>query len=392
MRFELKKIMWRKETLIMSGLALLFFCICIMRLETPRLAKEYRKEIATYDKPYNEIQQELHTAYREAAATDGADIVGSPERARYAVLSDLDVCANRYDRFFEERKQMLATLQEKIDTAPTEYVRKDLQKAYHAYNYAYTFRVINSSNVQIAFLQSEVVIYDIVYLLFLLVLFCGLFANETETKMNLLLYTAKRGKHRLFWNKLYAAIPILGGTAFLFTVIPFLGIWIKNGLSFCILLEPLQCVEQFRMCPYAVSILQFLLFSWGALFLVGISVLSIITACSAFFRESIPVFVISGLCIFGVFLLGVKEEWSPETARLLYRFGGFQLLDVWKYFVEYDTVNIAGLPVIRLIPAILFTMAFSLFLVMLAYGLYVRPLRRGGNKVVGIPSVNKEIR
>ncbi len=376
MRYEWKKLICRKEAVILFGLVLVFLGICIARFERPQLAKEYREEMKRYDGEYTEVRQQLEEDYQQAMKAENAGIIGTPEYNRVAVLSNLLGCVDRYDRYFEERRQMLKELQGKIDTAPTDYIKADYEKAYRAYNCAYSFRVIDSDRVMFTFFEIDEDSFDFIFLAFLLAFFSSLFVCEQETKMHLLLYPSKRGKRRLFRNKTGAAVLSLAVAAVFFAVVPFLGTWIRNGLSFRILAEPIQCVRQFEMCPYAITIFGYLLLSVGLHFLVGLFVLAVIVLCSSFLKRSLTVFVASGIPVLGLAVLGKREELAEVTSALD-KFGLLQLLDEGKYFISYDTVNIAGIPVDRIIPALLFTVVCSAVLFLLAYGGYVGMFRKG---------------
>lgn len=377
MRYELKKMIFRKEVLILSGLALVFLGICIARFETPKLAKMYREEMKRYDGEYTEIRQQLEADYQEAMKAENAGVTGTTEYYRSAVLSNLFGCGDQYDRYFEERRQMLKELQKKIGTAPIAYIKADFEKAYQAYNCAYSFRVINVNGVQITFLQMEEDSFDYIFLVFLLAFFCGLFVSERETKMDLLLYPSKKGKRKLFWNKIGGAVLTLAMTSVFFTVVPFFGTWIRNMLPLSLLWEPVQCVQRFEMCPYSISIFGYLLVSVGMHFLVGLLVLAVITLCSVWTKKSLVVFAVAGLPVMGLSVLG-KSEALAEVTKALDKLGCLQLLDEWKYFISYDTVNVAGMPVTRIVPALAFTGVLATVLLFLAYGGYVGLFRRGG--------------
>ena len=377
MKYELKKMIFREEVLILSGLALVFLGICIARFETPRLAKMYREEMKRYDGEYTEIRQQLEADYQMAMKAENAGVTGTPEYYRSAVLSNLSGCGEQYDRYFEERRQMLKELQTKIETAPTAYIKADFEKAYRAYNCGYSFRVINPNGVQITFLETEEDSFDFIFLAFLLAFFCGLFVSERETKMDLLLYPSKKGKRRLFWNKIGGAMLALVVASVFFTVVPFFGTWLRNMLPLSLIREPIQCVQRFEMSPYSISIFGYLLVSVGMHFIAGMFVFAVISLCSVWAKKSLVVFAVAGLPIIGLSVLG-KSEALAKVTKGLDKFGCLQLLDEWKYFVSYDTVNVTGVPVARIVPALAFTGVFAMFMLLLTYGGYVGMFRRGG--------------
>ena len=148
-------------------------------------------------------------------------------------------------------------------------------------------------------------------------------------------------------------------------------------LPLSLLWEPVQCVQRFEMCPYSISIFGYLMISVGLHFLAGLLVLAVISLCSVWAKKSLVVSAVAGLPIIGLSVLG-KSEALAEVTKALDKLGCLQLLDEWKYFISYDTVNVAGIPVARIVPALAFTGVLAMFMLFLAYGGYVGMFRRGG--------------
>lgn len=373
MKLECKKLIFRRESLILFLLAFLFMVIFIVRLDTygQEMSKYYNEWIAEYRMPYSEAVSYLR---EELASFDVTQPdVESDIYYEYNAISNLLYSAEKLDEHNEEIKTLLTQLERQIQNAPTEYVRRDLQKAYDLYNRAYEYHVFNTDVVQSGIWHLEETTLTYLYVLFVLAFFCGMFTIEHESGMYQLLFSSKRGKRGLFFRKVTGAVPCIIGIALLFTVIPFIGVWAKMGLSFYLLGEPIQAIDYFSLCPYALTIGQYLLLSFVMHIVVGLLIVAVLTLCSAFLKKGMQVFGVSSLFIIGSAILCTMEKTAP-TAR---KFGCCGLLKLQEYLTGYDTVNVAGIPVMRFHLAIAFTVMLSLTLLLLAYIVYTREPKGG---------------
>lgn len=371
MRFEWKKLLWRREAWILTGILVILWVLSILQFKPRFFTKEFRAELWKYSaREYREVRWEIEK--EQAAAQDSGD------ETKISVLRLASQVIKYYDTFFEKRWQLLADLEEKLKDPPTEYVRKDLQKAYRMYNKNYSFHVVNDWDIGSATGYSGREFYGYLYLFFVLALFCGLFAREKETGMELLLLSSKKGKSKLFLKKTGAAALLLVPVTFFVTVLPFLGLWLKISIPLRRLAEPIQCMSsEFQDSPYTLNVVQLLLVSCLLRLLAGLLALAVAAVCSVFLKRSLFVLLSSAVLCTGMYLAGTVKK-PVAFARLLYKMGGFGLLNPYKYFQKYDTVNVLGQPCSCLTLAILFTASFAFFLFVLAYGLYVRPLRKRG--------------
>lgn len=371
MRFEWKKLLWRREAWILIGIFVIFWVLSILQFKPAFFTKEFRAELWKYSsKEYREVRPEIE---KEQAA-----VQGSGDETRIMALRFASDVMKYYDTFFENRWRLLTDLEEKLENPSTEYIRKDLQKAYRMYNKNYSFHVVNDWDIENATAYSGREFYGYLYLFFVLALFCGLFTREKETGMELLLLSSKKGKSRLFLKKTGAAALLLVPVTFLVTVVPFLGLWLKIGIPLSRLAEPVQCMpNEFQDSPYTISIGQLLLISCLLRLLAGLLAIAVAAVCSVFLKRGLFVLLSSAVLCTGMYLAGTVKK-PAAFARTLYKMGGFGLLNPYKYFQKYDTVNVLGQPCSCLALAVLFTASFAFFLLVLAYGLYVRLLRKRG--------------
>lgn len=380
MKAECKKLILSREALILCLIAFLLLFVIVMQEEndSPKLKKVYRTLISEYNLPYSEATVDLRNELNAFADTPLDK--ESDEYYRYIAISNLIYCADSFSTHNDMMVEMLGDFQIKIQNAPTEYIHEDLEKAYHAYNRAYEYHVCNTTDLQFGMWNLENTAFIYLYLLFTVIFFCNLFTVETESGMYQLLFASKNGKSGLFIRKISAALSCLVVFSFLFTIIPLLGIWIRRGLSFALLDEPLQCMEYFSFCPFSLTVIQYLLLSCAMHIIVGLYILGIISICSVFLKKGVHVFGFAAVFVFGSTAITALDKFAPKVAYTARKFGGCGLLKLQEYLIEYNTVNVAGKPIASLYLATAFTLAVSVSLLVLAYILYTHQPGTGGRR------------
>lgn len=378
MKAECKKLILSRETLILCLTAFLLLFVIVMQGEndSPKLKKIYRTLISEYSMPYSEATEGLRNELNALAGTPLDK--ESDGYYRCIAISNLISSADNFAAHNDMMIAMLADFQIRIQNAPTEYIREDLEKAHHAYNRAYEYHVCNTTDLQFGIWSLEDTTFIYLYLLFAIMFFCNLFTVETESGMYQLLFACKHGKSGLFIRKISAALSCLVVISLLFTFIPLIGIWIRRGLSFALLDEPLQCMEYFSFCPFSLTIGQYLLLSYAMHIIVGLYILGIISICSVFLKKGVQVFGFTAIFIFSTTTITTLDEFAPKITYTARKFGGCGLLNLQKYLIEYHTVNVVGKPITSLYLAIAFTLAVSISLLLLAYILYTNQPRTGG--------------
>ena len=78
--------------------------------------------------------------------------------------------------------------------------------------------------------------------------------------------------------------------------------------------------------------------------------------------------------------LSVTLPDESEIALAARRLGGCGLLSLQKYLVQYDTVNVFGIPIMSFYITVTFTVLLSVVLLLIAYMLCSGILKTGGKK------------
>lgn len=378
MLYELKKLIVRKQTLVLMLIAAVAFIVLhFISEEQPPLNAFIRDRIAEhsgigYSDARKALQKELDNLGEKPEDYE------SEEYYRYAAVTILLSSADDYDKYNENTIAMLRSYEKKIAGASTEYIKNDYQYAYDCYNHAYDFIVCDTAELQYAFWNLEDNSYIFLYILFVCAFFCNIFTVENESGMHRILYSSKLGKSGLFKRKIAAGLICSLGIAFIFTAVPFFSVWTRRVLSFKLLNQPLQSVDYFELCPFSLTVGEYLLLSFAMHFLVAVLILSLIAVCSAFLKNGVVVLAISAILSIGMTAVTLPDE--SEIALAARRLGGCGLLSLQKYLVQYDTVNVFGIPIMSFYITVTFTVLLSVVLLLIAYMLCSGILKTGGKK------------
>lgn len=374
---ECKKLVYRRESLILLLLTILFMSVLLGKAEapSPKMMKCYREKIAEYRMPFSEavpmLESELNTL------GDVGEDVNSSSYIQYATISNLLASASKAEQHNADIIEILKKLDLQIDSAPTEYIRRDLELAYVHYNRAYKYHVFPPEMI-LGVWYCENSTFTYLYLILLIAFLGSLFTIENENGMYQILYACKLGKKGVFLRKYSAAVICIVFIAFFFTAVSSVGGWMKHGLSLYLLSEPIQCLDEFAMCPFKLTVGMYILLLFLMRSLVGVFILSLICLFSAFIKKGVTVFGFTAFISF-ISLISVSDKIPANISYNIRKIGICGLLEPQKYISEYNTVNVFGTPVMSFYLAIGCTLAISFFISVLAYALFVDGLK-GGKK------------
>ncbi len=324
MRYELKKLLWRRESLI-----LLFLLVGYIAFFTARVDKG-----GTY--------------------------------------TDVNTSMQGFEAHQAEMTDTVLALRERAEAAPTDYIKADYEKAFNSYNVRYEFEPIDTIAVQSGLSMCSLSEINIAFLLFAISLVSPVIAREHECGMYQLLYTTKGGRTRLFGQKLAASFVLVCLISVVFTFSIFICIWQKRELSFSALSAPLQCMEMFYYCPFRLNILEYLLMLCVVRILSAMIAVGLIFLLSTVFKNSFAVMGVSACLAGGLYYI---PKIFKGTEHTLSKLGLFCLLDLNGYLSGYDTVNVFGVPVFSFVLTLLFTLTLTVSVFALSYNIYCRERR-----------------
>lgn len=174
-------------------------------------------------------------------------------------------------------------------------------------------------------------------------LFCcaGIFSKEIREGTWLLLRTSKDGKEKIFAAKILSMVLMLVVTIILFQASSLLILYLNQG--FLGGMEPIVSLEQFRLFPLHISIVQYALLMIGCQFFSAVIMAVLLCVVSACCDSELMSYVI-GLGVIGISLLLLYADCNSEWIL-----GPLGLLRPEKLLESYITVNIFGYPILTIV-------------------------------------------
>lgn len=286
--------------------------------------------------------------------------------------SMLEESVSQYEQHMQEMPDTVRKLKQRADTAPTEYIRKDFEKALDSYNVRYDYTPYDSWAVQLGFGIISMREADIVLLLLVLAVLSPIFAREKECGMYQLIYTTKGGKSKAFRSKLGAALLTTFAVTLVFCLTVIAVTFARRDIPLSCLSQPVQAFPDLNHCPFGLSVGGLLFSHFLIRLCVCLLAVSVMFVFSAFVRGSFAVLGCSAV-VMGT-LIGLAVI-SQSASHLLSKLGLTALFDFTSYLKGYDTVNVLGEPVFKLTLAVLFTVLLIITLFSLSYCIFTRQRR-----------------
>ena len=274
--------------------------------------------------------------------------------------SMLEESVSQYEQHMQEMPDTVRKLKQRADTAPTEYIRKDFEKALDSYNVRYDYTPYDSWAFQLGFGIISMREADIVLLLLVLAVLSPIFAREKECGMYQLIYTTKGGKSKAFRSKLGAALLITFAVTLVFCLTVIAVTFARRDIPLSCLSQPVQAFPDLNHCPFGLSSLLDALYARASVFAFP----SLYDAAPMVVREAAVMGTLIGLAVI-----------SQSASHLLSKLGLTALFDFTSYLKGYDTVNVLGVPVFKLTLAVLFTVLLIITLFSLSYCIFTHQRR-----------------
>ena len=163
--------------------------------------------------------------------------------------SMLEESVGQYEQHMQEMPETVKRLKQRADSAPTEYIRRDFEKALDSYNVRYDYAPYDSWAVQLGFGIISMREADIVLLLLVLAVLSPIFAREKECGMYQLIYTTKGGKSKAFRSKLGAVLLITFAVTLVFSLTIIAVTFARRDIPLSCLSQPVQAFPDLYFCP-----------------------------------------------------------------------------------------------------------------------------------------------
>lgn len=374
MRYEIKKLLLRKEVWIVFGLSMI--AVILLSLRQPWA------EISTIQAAHRKTAEYFSLSLDEAELRLAQELEQLGTEADLNMLTQMQNSVKSYRMQDENMKSLLESMYHEMEHAAADFERRDLAHAIKLYNRKISYRLCDANQLHIAFLWMND--FDLMHHLFLLILctlLAPLFAVESESGMYQLVFTAKKGKKQLFRTKILGGIFCSACLALCYTGLTFAVVWVKHGLSFQLLFAPIQCAAYYKNCPFSMSILTFLLLTTAMRTLVGAWITALTSLASCFFKRTAMVFGTT-VGITGAFVLLSRAFANvPDAGLFMKRLGLLRLPILGDYLTQYETVNVCGYPIEQLWLSIACTFSVVLVLLSIAYTIYTLPNKEKRKRV-----------
>lgn len=278
MKYEIKKLLFRKEVWIVFFLSVI--AIVLLNLRQPW------SSIATIQSAHQKTAEYYSLSLDEAEEKIAEQLKQSSSETDINILTQMHDSVKSYRMQEENMKSLLANMYHEKNHTSTDFERRDLEHAIEQYNRKINYRLCDAEQLHIAFLwMNDFEWLHYLFLLILCTLLAPLFTVEYESGMYQLLFISKKGKKQLFHNKIFGGIFCSACFALCYTFLTFVILWIRFGLSFQLLFAPIQCAEYYKNCPFSMSILQFLLLTAAMRTVIGALLTSITAVVSCYLKK-----------------------------------------------------------------------------------------------------------
>ena len=206
---------------------------------------------------------------------------------------------------------------------------------------------------------------SMLFVFLLLLLACsGSVSGENDRRTALLLHTSRNGKGKTLAAKYLSGAISAVGLVLLFQLAAVGAIWFNCGLLG--LSQPVFALSELLLCPWPITVWQYLLCSLGCQMLSAVILSSLLLSVSALGRTNLLSYgigaVLLGLTLLPVYVLP-KTEWLA---------GPLALSDPVRFFERYYDADIFGFPVPWVIVLTLLWTAFAAAMAILAAKVYHR--------------------
>ncbi len=341
----------------------------------------------------DDCKNEIYNEYSrlESASTDDNQAPGQYGPYAYQdrlIYQKLHEQVKYFDTYHDTIKLVLQNAmkvkQKQLDLSPytNEFLVRQSDRVIEAYQYKKDFSIYNSSGWTNWLGRASISVMDFLLLAFLVVVIAPVFCSEHEKGAFYLVFSSRRGRGKTFLAKLLACTIFTLAFTLILLIIKF-AVYSLRFDMFAGLLQPLQSIPDFQMCPYSINILQtlLLLYLFRILFYLVVVFFTLLVSC--LFKSVLFPFIIGGAMSISLLFLqqyaaGYQVGFSDINFSKFYLFKDLQtysftaLYNPLAFFEKFDVVNLFGFPVYRLTVNIALTLLLIAVLITLAYFAYTR--------------------
>jgi len=394
MKYEYKKLFGSRIMLFIIVLTLCYMIYLPLR-EVWKDTSELRKRISTYEtiiseakadnKSYGDLYNEMNAIFTSEQGEN------NKPKAKYSDdpfldVSSISLVADYLQyitvRFEVDRNSIIKGMiyqnnTEKKKTEPDTYLIAANEKAIEQYNRRIDLRFESTGiSADISYAAFNYSMWEYVMIALCVLMTVRLFSCEYSSGAYRTVNTSKKTVQSLFFKKLFAVVTVAVGVLAVQAIF-------ELAMGACVfglknLSLPIQQIQMYEYCPYAMSIAQFYLFKFLLKVLAYVTIISLCAFVTTLVRRplvsNIILLPISAGGLLANMVLFVKidnaENYSLSVLAAYDRLRIFlpqSLLNFKEYIKKFDCFSLFGHPVSRLSACILISFAISALCVALGY-------------------------
>ena len=225
---------------------------------------------------------------------------------------------------------------------------------------------------------------------FLIILICcNIFVIEHEQNMYKLVISTKKGRRKLYNNKVIISVCVAVICAIVQTLIEIL--IIGNSYGFSGFSQDIQNLSYYIKSPFDLSVLELIIITF-VLRIIGYIIVALITCCiSTLMTNSAMPLIITSIIVIGIITLGysyslydqnmfMMVNWELYDKYMILRYfsGLVYLFDTEEFLSRFEVYNILGTPVYSIIVSVISRIIEIIMLYILGATLYKYRFRKSG--------------
>ncbi len=308
----------------------------------------------------------------------------------YAISKTIDLMSYVQTRFEQDRRELVKGMlyqnnTEKQKADPDTYLIAANEKAIELYNRRVDLKLESTGiSPDIRYSIFNYSMWEYVMIALCVLMTVRLFSCEYSTGAYRTVNTSKKTVQSLFFKKYIAVVSVAVGVLTVQAIFELVMGACVFGLKNLSL--PIQQIQMYEYCPYAMSIAQFYLFKFLLKVLAYVTIISLCTFVTALVKRPLVSNIIllpisaGGLLANMVLFIKLDNSEKASTAVLaaydrLRIFLPQSLLNFKEYIKKFDCFSLFGHPVSRLSASIFISLAVSLLCVIFGYKISGRTRR-----------------
>ncbi len=290
-----------------------------------------------------------------------------------------------YIKFPNERTYLVEDaiyniVEQENNSTVNEVILRTNEKVIEKYNRKIDLELVNVGKIDQIHHFFDNTGWEYVFIAFIIMMTVRMFTMDFSCGTYKMVFTSKKGQHKLFVKQLASILLIVTGIAVAAALVQLIvGIKCFNigNLS-----APIQSYSEYEFCPYLISIRTFLLIKLLCKLIFYYTVVAITAMISVLFRKQLPSLAVGLIITLSTYFYNYTTD-VIGALTIEYRVYNFLrsilpqgLLNIKSYFNSFDYINVLGTNINRLSANIF----ISVFIITVCFAIswiaYAKPRKR----------------